>query len=377
MLGNIISFFTILVSITIYYLSKNYKEYQPINKDIIIQTNTTMNKIITETKANLSSNNLQKLIFWSHGGPTFAIKDDPFGCSGAFNKVEALGSKIKNEYNPDYIVIISAHWQPTDRNSPDAFKTVYLSDTKASNDKPQENELIYDFYGFPDEMYSWKFKNTFNKQLINRITKLSDDTLIKIKPKVRGLDHGLWVPGKVAQLDKPGNNTDELIPVVQLSMLPDVPALSRGSVDIRETLNTHYNLGQLVNKIRADNGAVILSGMSVHNLRDLQSIFLGKKLPYAKQFDDYLRDLIIKDKQEKINKDYDTNSLYNGLMKLGEDKKLTSLLLQAHSPGIDHFLPFVIGCGALTNDEYFKEQYCEETGSLGWGIYTSEKVPQK
>lgn len=377
MLGNIISFFTILISIIIYYSSKNYKENQGIINNNIIQTNSTMNRIIAETKASLSTNNLQKLIFWSHGGPTFAIKDDPFGCAGAFNKVESLGAKIKDEYKPDYIVIISAHWQPTDQTSSDAYKTVYLSDTRSSNAGPIENELIYDFYGFPDEMYSWKFKNTFNKQLINRITKLSDDSMIKIKPQVRGLDHGLWVPGKVAQLDKPGKDTDELIPVVQLSMLPDVRALSRGSIDIRETINIHYNLGQLVNKIRADNGAVVLSGMSVHNLRDLQSVFLGRKLPYAKQFDDYLRDLIVKDKKEKIAQDFTTNSLYNGLMKLGEDKNLTSLLLQAHSPGIDHFLPFVIGCGALTNDEYFKEQYVEETGSLGWGIYTAEKVPQK
>ena len=79
-----------------------------------------MNKIIAETKASLSTNNLQKLIFWSHGGPTFAIKDDPFGCAGAYNKVENLGAKIKDEYKPDYIVIISAHWQPADQTSSNA-----------------------------------------------------------------------------------------------------------------------------------------------------------------------------------------------------------------------------------------------------------------
>lgn len=371
MLTNIFTFFTLTLSIYIYYYSKTHN-----NQNQIIEYKN-MNKIISESKSNLSSNVLQKLIFWSHGGPTFAIKDDPFGCSGAFSKVENLGYKIKNEYKPDYVVIISAHWQPSDQHSSDAYKTVYLSDTKNKSDHPQENELIYDFYGFPDEMYSWKFKNTFNKPLLNRIMKLSEDTDVKIKPKARGLDHGLWVPGKVAQLDTPPEDSNDLIPVVQLSMLPDVQGLSRGSSNIRETLNIHYNLGQLVNKIRSDNGVVVLSGMSVHNLRDLQSLFLGKKVPYAKQFDDYLRELIKKDKEEKINNDFTSKSLYNGLMKLGEDKSLMSLLLSAHSPGIDHFLPFVIGCGALTNDEYFKEEYCEETGSLGWGIYTSEEVSKE
>lgn len=370
MLSNFFTLLTLTLTIFIYYCTRNPKEND------IIENNVVMNKVISESKNTFSSSMLQKLIFWSHGGPTFAIKDDPFGCSGAFDKVENLGYKIKNEYKPDYVVIISAHWQPTDQRSPDAYKTVYLSDTRASGDHPQENELIYDFYGFPDEMYSWKFKNTFSKPLLNRIVKLSEDTDVKIKPKVRGLDHGLWVPGKVAQLDKPAENSDDLIPVVQLSMLPDVQGLSRGSPNIRETLNLHYNLGHLVNKIRNDNGLVVLSGMSVHNLRDLQSLFSGRKVAYAKKFNDYLRELIQQDKKEKINNDFTTQSLYNGLMKLGEDKTLTSLLLSAHSPGIDHFLPFVIGCGALTNDEYFKEQYCEETGSLGWGIYTSEKVPK-
>ncbi|XBW34913.1 hypothetical protein QEN19_000477 [Hanseniaspora menglaensis] len=318
----------------------------------------------------LKSENLQKLIFWSHGGPTFAIKDDPFGCAGAFNKVESLGEKIKNEFKPDYVVVISAHWQP-DYNTPDSLSKLYLSDTK--KEAETENELIYDFYNFPQEMYSWKFKNTFSKDLIKRISALQEGTGISVEAAIRGLDHGLWVPGKVAKLDKP-DNEGNLVPVVQLSMLPNSPALGGDGVEIRETLDSHYKLGVLINKIRADNGLVVLSGMSVHNLREIQSISRGTSSPEFKKFNDYLRTLIIADKKEKIAQDYNTNSLYKGLMKLGEDENLIRLLLKAHAPGIDHFLPFVIGAGSLTRDEYFKEVFNQETGSLGWGIYINKKI---
>ena len=375
MLINIISFLTLALTIILYYKNNsiNNKEEEVIPPSTNV---SIMNKITSEIKNNsLSSSSLQKLIFWSHGGPTFAVKDDQFGCAGAFDKVEQLGNKIKNQYKPDYIVVISAHWQP-DYSSKNSLTKVYLSDTNdnINNNISLHNELIYDFYGFPKEMYSWTFENVFNKKIIERITQLSQGSGITIEPKVRGLDHGLWVPGKVAQLDKPTENGD-MIPVVQLSMLPNVPLLGNYDGDIKETLEVHYQLGkQLVNKIRADNGLVVLSGMSVHNLRHLGTVFSGESVPYAKQFNDYLRSLILKDKDEKLAHDYETNSLYKGLIKLGEDKALTNLLLQAHAPGIDHFLPFVIGCGALTREEYFKEEFNQETGSLGWGIYSNVNI---
>lgn len=366
MLINVISVLSILTIFFFYTNVKDKKNSAQISKDSIIKNKTTSGTMspMPEIKP------LQKLIFWSHGGPTFAIKNHPHGSSGAFNKIEQLGNQIKNKLKPDYVVIISAHWQPN-YVSKESLSKVYLSDTKSQNQN--ENELIYDFNRFPKDMYSWTFENTFSKDLIKRITDLSNDSDIKIEPKVRGLDHGLWVPGKVAQLDKPADD-GLLVPVVQLSMLPNAPALGTGYVDIRETLKTHYNLGSLVNKIRADNGVVVLSGMSVHNLVDRGSIDRFETTPYSKKFNDYLRMLILTDESEKKAGNVKTNCLYKGLMKLGEDQELNNLLLQAHAPGIDHFLPFVIGCGALTENEYFEEVFNEELGSVGWGIYVNHEI---
>lgn len=366
MLVNIISFASFLTIFFFYYIAKDKKDSPLVPKDSTNDNRTAVSTLIPmpETKP------LQKLIFWSHGGPTFAIKDHPHGSSGAFNKVEELGNQIKNNFKPDYIVIISAHWQPN-YSSKQSLSKLYLSDTESQDQS--ENELIYDFYRFPKDMYSWTFENTFSKDLIKRITALSDDSDVKIEPKVRGLDHGLWVPGKVAQLDKPADD-GLLIPVVQLSMLPNAPAFGDDTVDIKETLKKHYDLGTLVNKIRADNGVVVLSGMSVHNLVDRGSIDRFESTSYSKIFNEYLRNLILADESEKKAGNVKSKSLYEGLLKLGEDHKLTDLLLQAHAPGIDHFLPFVIGCGALTENEYFEEVFNQELGSLGWGIYVNHEI---
>ena len=47
----------------------------------------------------------------SHGGPTFMYELDDFGNKGAWNTVKKIGNNIKKNWKPDYIIVISAHWQ--------------------------------------------------------------------------------------------------------------------------------------------------------------------------------------------------------------------------------------------------------------------------
>lgn len=47
--------------------------------------------------------------FVSHGGPTFMYEDDAFGNKGAWNLLKKLGTQIKKEWKPDYIIVVSAH----------------------------------------------------------------------------------------------------------------------------------------------------------------------------------------------------------------------------------------------------------------------------
>ena len=36
---------------------------------------------------------------------------DDFGNKGAWNTVKKIGNNIKKNWKPDYIIVISAHWQ--------------------------------------------------------------------------------------------------------------------------------------------------------------------------------------------------------------------------------------------------------------------------
>lgn len=77
----------------------------------------------------------------------------------------------------------------------------------------EENaSLIYDFYGFPSHYYKVKYPNKGNKQLAEQIISLLRNHGIKASGTHRGLDHGIWVPFKVA-FDPEDNPLT--IPIVQ------------------------------------------------------------------------------------------------------------------------------------------------------------------
>ena len=55
-------------------------------------------------------------ILFSHGGPTFMYENDDFGNKGAWNTVKKIGTNIKKNWKPDYIIVVSAHWQSSGTN---------------------------------------------------------------------------------------------------------------------------------------------------------------------------------------------------------------------------------------------------------------------
>ena len=77
----------------------------------------------------------------------------------------------------------------------------------------EENaSLIYDFYGFPSHYYKVKYPNRGNTQLAEQVISLLRSHGIKASATDRGLDHGIWVPFKVA-FDPEDNPLT--IPIVQ------------------------------------------------------------------------------------------------------------------------------------------------------------------
>lgn len=92
----------------------------------------------------------------------------------------------------------------------------------------------------------------------------------------RGLDHGVFAPFRVAfDPDKNPLNT----PLVQVSLFDS------------DDPDMHYRLGQAVESLRDEGVLIIVSGMAVHNLRDMRAAF-GRPtpMPYAVTFDEALKD---------------------------------------------------------------------------------------
>jgi len=72
--------------------------------------------------------------------------------------------------------------------------------------------LIYDFYGFPSHYYKVKYPNRGSKKLAEQVIALLREKGLKASGTDRGLDHGIWVPFKVA-FDPEENPLN--IPIVQ------------------------------------------------------------------------------------------------------------------------------------------------------------------
>ena len=110
-------------------------------------------------------------IFVSHGSPTLPLEQSP-----AVDFLKGIGSALGR---PEAILIVSAHWD-TARPAVSAAA------------KP---ETIYDFYGFPRELYRLHYAAPGAPQLAQRVVELLAAAGMEtdIDPD-RGLDHGAWTP---------------------------------------------------------------------------------------------------------------------------------------------------------------------------------------
>jgi aromatic ring-opening dioxygenase catalytic subunit (LigB family) len=276
--------------------------------------------------------------FFSHGGPSFMYEDDPYGDTGAYKTVSKVGKFIKKQMKPNFIIVVSAHWEGNGQIEVSVPQDVFGEDS--------ENELIYDFYGFPQHMYKEQFHSKGNVALSKDIKTSLKEHGLKAQLTPRGLDHGVWVPFKVAfsTNKEQGEYWDVEVPLVQVSL------------QHTNDFTIHRQLGQALEKYRELGGLVICSGMSVHNLRDLGlAASQGRALPYVTPFNKLLTSVVSKTGDER----------FQGLENLKIEHK--QLLFKAH-PTLEHFMPVVVASGAA-EDEQAKELYNSASLSLGWGVY--------
>lgn len=189
----------------------------------------------------------------SHGGgPCFWMdwgSTDPFkGLATYFNHFQENLQKNFGR-QPDAILVISAHWEEEEF-------------TIQTNPKPS---MLFDYYGFPENTYHLDYPAKTSPALITRVKKLFKNANVPLREdSQRGYDHGVFVPF-LLMFPKAD------IPVVQLSL--------KQNLDPAE----HIQMGKILEPLRSENILIVGSGLSYHNLRQLNDIH-----GFSKNFDDWL-----------------------------------------------------------------------------------------
>jgi 4,5-DOPA dioxygenase extradiol len=187
-------------------------------------------------------------LFVSHGAPTVALEDDDYT-----RALEAFGARSPR---PEAIVLVSAHWEA---RGPIRVNVV---------GRPS---LIYDFGGFPRELYEMEYPAPGAPALGHEALRLLGAAgLEAVGETSRGWDHGVWVPLKRIF-------PDAAVPVLEVSLpVPRTPEML-------------FHVGQALGPLRSQGAMILGSGGIVHNLGLLH--WNQKEAPvddWARAFDEWV-----------------------------------------------------------------------------------------
>jgi len=163
-------------------------------------------------------------IFVSHGAPTLGLTDCP-----ARHFLDGLGAELAR---PKAILFVSAHWEAT----------------RPTVNSVAVNSTIYDFYGFPEQLYKISYPVSGSPELALTVMGLLGQAgMVGAIDTKRGLDHGAWVPARMMY-------PDHDIPIVQLSVQTALgPA-------------HHLAMGAALADLRSQGVLVVGSGSFTHDL---------------------------------------------------------------------------------------------------------------
>lgn len=268
--------------------------------------------------------------FFSHGGPNIMYDTS----HPVYPQIANLGKEITQKVKPKAIVVFSAHWQADKPNT---------IEVNTAETEP----LIYDFYGFPKNYYMEKFKHRGSPEVAANVIKTLNDAGIKTEGVERGLDHGVWAVFKVAFNDETNPIGD--IPVVQVSLFEDTKDAA-----------AHLKLGRAVEKLREQGICIVVSGMAVHNLRDMWAARSRPgPMPYTVSFDGALKEAV------ETTPGRERDEMMVGLLKRPDCRP-------AH-PTFEHLLPIHVGVGAAGSDKG-KQLWTLPEGSMSWAQYRFGEV---
>jgi 4,5-DOPA dioxygenase extradiol len=209
---------------------------------------------------------------------------------------EAIRQLAQELPHPRGIVVFSGHYEAP-------LPTV---------NETQRYETIYDFYGFPDDLYRIQYPAVGDLNLAHRIERLLQSQSIPYEvERERGLDHGAWV---ILRLLYPKAD----IPVVAMSVTPELLP------------HDQYRVGQALADLRAEGVLIVGSGGTVHNLRaimwDSEAV-----ANWAESFDQWLIPVL---------QNWDLDALFDFRQRApGAD-------MAVPRQGEEHFIPLLYAMGA-------------------------------
>jgi 4,5-DOPA dioxygenase extradiol len=229
-------------------------------------------------------------VFFGHGSPMNALERNVH--------TDAWREFGRAAPRPKAILAVSAHWFVRET----AVTAMPLPAT------------LHDFGGFPPALHAFQYPATGDPALAARVRELLHPTDVRLDQDW-GLDHGTW-----SVLTHVYPEAD--VPVVQLAIDRSRPA------------TYHFELGRRLAPLR-DEGVMILgSGNIVHNLGAIQWDARAAPFPWATEFNDVTRDLLLRRNHAPLC----------AYAALGEAVRMSV-------PTPEHYLPALYVVGAQRDDD--------------------------
>ncbi len=245
--------------------------------------------------------------FLAHGSPMIAIENTAY---------TATLAKLGEQTQATALVVFTSHWE---------------TDPITISFRDDPYDMIYDFSGFPRELYTFKYPAKGSTKIASRVAQLIEKKGFYVrKDSKRGIDHGTW-----ALLARMYPKAD--LPVVQVSVNPTLSPKEQ------------FVIGEALRGLGHDNILVLASGVTVHNLREVEW-GLTTPEPWAVEFDEWLID--------KVQK-WDLEALFN--------YEVYAPHASLAVPTAEHFLPLYIAMGSgdpQSLPEVIHRHY--EAGSLSY-----------
>lgn len=197
-------------------------------------------------------------LFIGHGSPMNIVEKNSY--------TEALTALAATLPKPSAILVVSAHWV-----APEIRIT--------ASPAPAQ---IYDFFGFPDELYKIRYAAPGSPELASRTASLLARAGFPCKEDPnRGIDHAAWAV--LAHLYPEAD-----IPVLELSL------------DYRLKPLRWFEVGAALSTLREEGVLLIGSGNIVHNLYRFEMATDAKPYPWTIKFNEAVKQAIASDEREKL-----------------------------------------------------------------------------